>query len=91
VTVGGKNLHDCKRSSAEERWRQGQARCGFIAAAQQWGDYWSAGRRRQGRSDRCSGRSGSRNSRAAATGKKDIEFPAETKLAFTTRAAVTIN
>jgi hypothetical protein len=28
---------------------------------------------------------------AAATGKKDIEFPAETKLSFTTRAAVTIN
>ncbi|PYT41554.1 MAG: hypothetical protein DMG45_13000 [Acidobacteria bacterium] len=28
---------------------------------------------------------------AAATGKKDIEFPAETKLAFTTRASVTIN
>jgi hypothetical protein len=28
---------------------------------------------------------------AAATGKKDIYFPAETKLAFTTRAAVTIN
>ena len=28
---------------------------------------------------------------AAATGKKDIEFPAETKLAFTTRAAVAIN
>ncbi len=28
---------------------------------------------------------------AAATGKKDIEFPAETKLAFTTRAALTIN
>jgi hypothetical protein len=28
---------------------------------------------------------------AAATGKKDIEFPAETRLSFTTRAAVTIN
>jgi hypothetical protein len=28
---------------------------------------------------------------AAATGKKDIEFPSETKLAFTTRAALTIN
>ena len=28
---------------------------------------------------------------AAATGKKDIEFPAETKLAFTTRAAVKID
>ena len=28
---------------------------------------------------------------AAATGKKDIEFPAETRLAFTTRAAATIN
>lgn len=28
---------------------------------------------------------------AAATGKKDIEFPAETKLAFTTRTAVAIN
>ncbi len=27
---------------------------------------------------------------AAATGKKDIEFPAETQLRFTTRAAVTI-
>ncbi len=28
---------------------------------------------------------------AAATGKKDIEFPAETKLTFTVRAPVTIN
>lgn len=28
---------------------------------------------------------------AAATGKKDIEFPAETKLRFTTRSAVTIH
>jgi hypothetical protein len=28
---------------------------------------------------------------AAATGKKDIEYPAETRLAFTTRAAVAIN
>lgn len=28
---------------------------------------------------------------AAATGKKDIEFPAETRLAFTTKAAVTIH
>ena len=27
---------------------------------------------------------------AAATGKKDIEFPAETRLSFTTRAAITI-
>jgi len=28
---------------------------------------------------------------AAATGKKDIEFPAEVRLSFTTRAAATIN
>ena len=28
---------------------------------------------------------------AAATGKKDIEFPAEVRLAFTTRAAASIN
>lgn len=28
---------------------------------------------------------------AAATGKKDIEFPAETRLAFTTKAAVSLN
>ena len=28
---------------------------------------------------------------AAATGKKEVEFPAETRLSFTTRAAVTIN
>jgi hypothetical protein len=28
---------------------------------------------------------------AAATGKKDIEFPAETRLTFTTRAAVAVN
>jgi hypothetical protein len=28
---------------------------------------------------------------AAATGKKEVEFPAETRLRFTTRAAVTIN
>lgn len=28
---------------------------------------------------------------AAATGKKDVVFPAETRLVFTTRAAVTIN
>jgi len=28
---------------------------------------------------------------AAATGKKEVEFPAETRLSFTTRAAVTID
>jgi hypothetical protein len=28
---------------------------------------------------------------AAATGKKDVEFPAETRFAFTTRAAVALN
>jgi hypothetical protein len=28
---------------------------------------------------------------AAATGKKDVEFPAETRLAFTTKAAIAIN
>ncbi len=28
---------------------------------------------------------------AAATGKKEVEFPAETRLAFTTRAPITIN
>ena len=28
---------------------------------------------------------------AAATGKKEVEFPAETRLVFTTRAALTIN
>jgi hypothetical protein len=28
---------------------------------------------------------------AAATGKKEVEFPAETRLSFTTRAAVTLN
>ena len=28
---------------------------------------------------------------AAATGKKDVDFPAETRLAFTTKAAVTIH
>jgi hypothetical protein len=28
---------------------------------------------------------------AAATGKKEAEFPAETRLTFTTRAALTIN
>ena len=28
---------------------------------------------------------------AAATGRKDVEFPAETRLSFTTRAAITIN
>src|SRR6266849_4217924 len=28
---------------------------------------------------------------AAATGKKEVEFPAETRLSFTTRAPVTIN
>ena len=28
---------------------------------------------------------------AAATGKKEVEFPAETRLSFTTRASVTIN
>jgi hypothetical protein len=28
---------------------------------------------------------------AAATGKKDVEFPAETRLTFTTRATITVN
>ena len=28
---------------------------------------------------------------AAATGKKDVEFPAETRLTFTTRTTITVN
>src|SRR5213078_3754418 len=37
------------------------------------------------------GGAGAGTAGAAATGKKDIEFPAETKLAFTVRAPVRIN
>jgi len=86
VTVGGKSYTISERVPLVEHWA---ARANAMPV-HRWRrsgrrHHWSAGRRWQGRSDRGSGWSGSGTAGAAATGKKDIEFPAETKLAFTTR------
>src|SRR6266704_2470436 len=76
VTVGGKTYTFATSSAGRTLGGKGKRDAGFIGGGAASGAAAGAG----------AGTAG-----AAATGKKDIEFPAETRLAFTTRTAVVIN
>jgi len=89
---GRQNLHDCNKFRRRTLGGKGKRDAGFIGGGAAGGAIiWSAGRRRKGAAIGAAAGAGAGTAGAAATGKKDIEFPAETKLAFTTRAAVAVN
>src|ERR1700687_553501 len=94
VTVGGKTYTIATSSSGRTEGGKGKRDAGFIgggaggAGGAFMGALAGGGR---GAAIGAGAGAGAGTAGAAATGKKDIEFPAETRLAFTTRAAVAIN
>jgi hypothetical protein len=92
VTVGGKTYTIATSSAGRTLGGKGKRDAGFIGGGAAGGAVIGAltggGK---GAAIGAAAGAGAGTAGAAATGKKDIEFPAETKLAFTTRAALTIN
>jgi len=80
---GRQNLHDCNELRRKNAGGKAKRDAGSSAAAQQVGDYWerwqaaARAQRSVQRPEREPEQPGSGN------GQEDIEFPAETKLAFT--------
>ncbi len=87
VTVGGKTYTIATSSAGRTLGGKGKRDAGFIGGGAAGGAIIGG----KGAAIGAAAGAGAGTAGAAATGKKDIEFPAETKLAFTTRAAVTIN
>src|SRR5437667_12754681 len=92
VTVGGKTYTMATSSAGKTLGGKGKRDAGFIGGGAAGGAVIGAlavgGR---GAAIGSAAGAGAGTAGGAATGKKDIEFPAETKLAFTVRAPVTIN
>jgi hypothetical protein len=92
VTVGGKTYTMATSSAGRTLGGKGKRDAGFIGGGAAGGAVIGAlAGGGKGAAIGAAAGAGAGTAGAAATGKKDIEFPAETKLAFTTRAAVTIN
>ena len=92
VTVGGKSYTIATSSAGRTLGGKGKRDAGFIGGGAAGGAVIGAlAGGGKGAAIGAAAGAGAGTAGAAATGKKDIEFPAETKLAFTTRAAVTIN
>src|SRR5258706_5394644 len=92
VTVGGKTYTFATNSAGRTEKGKGKRDAGFIGGGAAGGAIIGAlAGGGKGAAIRAAAGAGAGTAGAAATGKKDIEFPAETKLAFTTRAAVAIN
>jgi hypothetical protein len=92
VTVGGKTYTIATSSAGRTLGGKGKRDAGFIGGGAAGGAIIGAlAGGGKGAAIGAGAGAGAGTVGAAATGKKDIEFPAETKLAFTTRAAVTIN
>jgi hypothetical protein len=92
VTVGGKTYTIATSSAGRTLGGKGKRDAGFIGGGAAGGAIIGAlAGGGKGAAIGAAAGAGAGTAGAAATGKKDIEFPAETKLAFTTRAAVTIN
>jgi hypothetical protein len=92
VTVGGKTYTIATSSAGRTLGGKGKRDAGFIGGGAAGGAVIGAlAGGGKGAAIGAAAGAGAGTAGAAATGKKDIEFPAETKLAFTTRAAVTIN
>ena len=92
VTVGGKTYTIATSSAGRTLGGKGKRDAGFIGGGAAGGAVIGAlAGGGKGAAIGAAAGAGAGTAGAAATGKKDIEFPAETKLAFTTRAAVAIN
>jgi hypothetical protein len=92
VTVGGKTYTIATSSAGRTLGGKGKRDAGFIGGGAAGGAIIGAlAGGGKGAAIGAAAGAGAGTAGAAATGKKDIEFPAETKLAFTTRAAITIN
>jgi hypothetical protein len=92
VTVGGKTYTVATSSAGRALGGKGKRDAGFIGGGAAGGAIIGAlAGGGKGAAIGAAAGAGAGTAGAAATGKKDIEFPAETKLSFTTRAAVTIN
>ena len=92
VTVGSKTYTLATSSAGRTLGGKGKRDAGFIGGGAAGGAVIGAlAGGGKGAAIGAAAGAGAGTAGAAATGKKDIEFPAETKLAFATRAAVTIN
>jgi len=92
VTVGGKTYTIATSSAGRTLGGKGKRDAGFIGGGAAGGAIIGAlAGGGKGAAIGAAAGAGAGTAGAAATGKKDIEFPAETKLAFTTRAAITVN
>ncbi len=92
VTVGGKTYTLATSSAGRTLGGKGKRDAGFIGGGAAGGAIIGAlAGGGKGAAIGAGAGAGAGTAGAAATGKKDIEFPAETRLAFTTRTAVAIN
>jgi len=92
VIVGGKTYTIATSSAGRTLGGKGKRDAGFIGGGAAGGAVIGAlAGGGKGAAIGAAAGAGAGTAGAAATGKKDIEFPAETKLAFTVRAPVTIN
>jgi hypothetical protein len=92
VTVGGKTYTFATSSAGRTLGGKGKRDAGFIGGGAAGGAVIGAlAGGGKGAAIGAAAGAGAGTAGAAATGKKDIEYPAETRLAFTTRAAVAIN
>ena len=92
VTVSGKTYTIATSSAGRTVGGKGKRDAGFIGGGAAGGAIIGAlAGGGKGAAIGAAAGAGAGTAGAAATGKKDIEYPAETRLSFTTRAAVAIN
>lgn len=92
VTVGGKTYTFATSSAGRTESGKGKRDAGFIGGGAAGGAIIGAlAGGGKGAAIGAAAGAGAGTAGAAATGKKDIEYPAETRLSFTTRTAVAIN
>jgi hypothetical protein len=92
VTVGGKTYTFATSSAGRTEGGKGKRDAGFISGGAAGGAIIGAlAGGGKGAAIGAAAGAGAGTAGAAATGRKDIEYPAETRLAFTTRTAVAIN
>jgi hypothetical protein len=92
VTVGGKTYTFATSSAGRTLGGKGKRDAGFIGGGAAGGAVIGAlAGGGKGAAIGAAAGAGAGTAGAAATGKKDIEFPAETKLSFTTRTAVAVD
>ncbi len=92
VMVGGKTYTIATSSAGRTEGGKGKRDAGFIGGGAAGGAIIGAlAGGGKGAAIGAGAGAGAGTAGAAATGKKDIEYRAETKLSFTTRAAVAIN